>query len=635
VTESKTNRRGRFLLLWIGGLGVFLGAGYQVIQARLNQPDIQALAESKATELLKVETKIGRVRYLPLARLALQKIEMKEPFADTQLTLAEMDELILGYGLLNLIRRDFKTPSVVVLTKPKIRFRSGLSPFPFLASVGGEEAKGFLGELGIRGGQFFYPWGESGKELQLSRVNFQAKPDVRGRIRLELSAELGGIATGSVKVRGETDPRFHDYELEVELNDVTFLPESGIPLRRARGKFRVSDETIEIVGLASFLHDWSVQWKGRIDRWQADPLVQLTLSQKKGGTPFRLSVQADFSAGELSGEWFWPGGTYPFRGKVRREERTILLEDLELPHRYRGAGQIDASSGNYVLSLEQDRRRFQIRSNLNRLEFDTDFQLDHASINHLDWVVLGKIRLVPLPRQAGEKGPRFRGELKTDHLIIEYEPFQDFQGTFELDSDGVEAIDFRWGGKFHLNGRVLLHAGEVREDLALRIEEVSLGELRSFAGRPIPSNLTGALEGKLKLRGEAKRPEVQGYFTIKEGTVDQIEFDRAVIQFQGFPPYLEVHDSKIFKGRNIFQLKGAIDLRLQNLFHGIQIQRPDHYVIWKGMSIYWKGDEPAIEADKPVGQRIAMGLDLGSGVSDSNGEDREESHALVGPKIRF
>jgi len=634
VTESRPNKRRRFLLFSLVVLAVF-GGGYQFAQARLNQADILRFTESKASEVLGTETRIGRLQYLPPARIALQQIEMKGTVSQSHFSLGEIDQLVLGYGLLNFIRRDFRIPSVVILNEPKIRFQSQAFPFPFLETVGGEKAKNLLAELRIRDGEFFYPWGGKGQEIRLTRVHFKAKPDARGRIRLELSSDLAGVATGSIKVRGETDPAFRDYELEVELDGVTFLPESGVPLRKIRGKFRISEESIEIAGLASLFHDWSVQWKGTIERWQKEPRIVLNMSHKKGKTPFRFSLEADFETHQLSGEWFWVSEAYPFRGKVSREDKKILLQSLELPFGYQGEGEIDQSSGSYALSFGQDRRRFQIRSSLSRLEFETEFHLDHALINHLDWVVSGKIRLAPLLRQAGDTSPRFRGEIQTDYFILEYEPLEDFQGTFELGSEGVSGLDLRWGGVFQLNGKILLQAGEAREDLVFQMSGFPLAELRSFAGRPIPSNLTGSLEGKLKLRGEAKRPEVQGYFTIKDGTISQIEFDRAVIQFQGFPPSLQLHDSKIFKGRNTFRLIGALDLRLKNFLHGIQIQRPDHYVIWKGMSIYWKGDEPAIEADKPVGKDVTLGLDVGAGVQDSNGEDPEEAHALVGPKIRF
>jgi hypothetical protein len=167
------------------------------------------------------------------------------------------------------------------------------------------------------------------------------------------------------------------------------------------------------------------------------------------------------------------------------------------------------------------------------------------------------------------------------------------------------------------------------------VDGFPLQNVQELARRPVPADLRGELEGKLKLRGEWQRPEIQGYFTIKDGTIEKLDFDRAMIQFQGFPPYLKLYDSKIFKGRNTLKLTGAIDLTLENFFHGIQIKKPDSLVIWKGMSASWKEGHSAVEAEKPLGKKMTMGLEVGAGAPDSQKQDREETHAILGPKVRF
>ena len=86
----------------------------------------------------------------------------------------------------------------------------------------------------------------------------------------------------------------------------------------------------------------------------------------------------------------------------------------------------------------------------------------------------------------------------------------------------------------------------------------------------------------------------------------------------------------------MFKLTGVIDLRLENLFHGIRIQRSDHMVLWRGMSVYWEGDNSTIQAERSLNKKVAMGLEVGAGVSpNSKNEDREESHAVFGPKLKF
>ncbi|MBI4114995.1 MAG: hypothetical protein HY447_00290 [Candidatus Omnitrophica bacterium] len=618
-----------FLLVGIAALAV----GYELVQSRLRKQDVIDFLQAKASEILKTKVKIGQVSYLPPFRVALQGIQMDQVAGGPGFSIGKVEKLILGYGLFNLARFDFKIPSTVVLVSPQIHFQKGRFPFPIPSSDSSSSIT--PAKLVISRGDFHYPWGEDQDELVFSRVEFKAKPDIRGRIQLNLAGQLEGIAQGKIKIKGFTDTAFKHYELEIQPESVSFLPESRIPLKGLDGAFRLTDQSIQIEDLKSLLYDWEVDWTGRIENWQTEPKISMDMTHKKGKFPFQFSIQVDLKSHTLEGEGAWVGRTYPFRGQVSREGKSVLFSKLELPHDYKGKGEFDWESGDYHLQFDRERRRFDIHSNLKELVFQTEFQLDHASINHLDWVVLGQARFTPLAKRASDEGPRLKGEIKTNYLIVEYEPFEDFQGSFELSAEGVDAINCKWGVFFDLGGRILFKGGEVRQDLVLRVNDFPLMQIQDFAGRPVPSNLSGELEGKLKLRGELKKPEVQGYFTIKDGTIDKLEFDRMVIQFQDFPPYLPLYDSKVFRGRNTLQLTGAIDLRLQNFFHGIQIKGPDHLVIWKGISANWKEGESAIEGEKPLKRKISMGFEVGAGATENQKDDTDEAHALLGPKVRF
>jgi len=633
VTTPPTKNR-----LWIGVFAGFIltmaGVGYGWVQSRLTEPEVRNFFEAKAREILKSDIKIGKVGYLPPAQIFGKEIQIAPGSqVHPDFSIVQIKKIQLGYGLVNLIRRDFKIPSTVLMDSPHVFFpthsaQSALSKSAFSLP------KMVPTNLQIQKGEFHYPWGETGKELVLHNVRFEAKPDLKGRIRLKLASDIGGVGEGRVEIEGWTEPQFNHYELEVRLKEVTFLAESGIPLRKMHGQFRLTEKLIETGGLTSFFHDWAIQWTGKIENWQTQPKVFFDLSQKKSKFPFQLSLQMDFESQKVSGRLSGIGRSYSFQGKVVREGKKILFPKLEFPQGFVGTGEIDGASGDYHLTMQQDRRRFQIHSNFNRFDFQTKFQLDHALIYHLDWVVSGEIRLDPLPKE-GEGSPRFKGHVKTDYLVLEYEPLQNFEGSFELSDEGIQAMDFGWGGVFHLGGRILFKGGAPREDLLFRVDGFPLESIRDLGHRPLPENLRGELEGKLKIRGELRQPEIQGFFTIQDGRIQNLDFDRAILQFQGYPPYLKLYDSKIFKGRNTLKMIGAINLKLKNLFHGIQIKGPDSLVLWKGMSAFLKEGESAIQAEKPLNKKISMGLEVGTGSTDSQNNDHDEAHAMLGPKVRF
>ena len=141
------------LFLGIFFIFILLGAvAYQLAQARLSQADVRHFAEAKAAEILQADVKIGSIRYLPPAQIAFQGIQIQKSSSHLPFFLAQTRKLIFGYGLLNLLRWDFRVPTRLVLDSPDIRFRSRNSPFPFFESASSQTL--FPLELAIRKGEF-------------------------------------------------------------------------------------------------------------------------------------------------------------------------------------------------------------------------------------------------------------------------------------------------------------------------------------------------------------------------------------------------------------------------------------------------------------------------------------------------
>ncbi len=619
------------LFIFFSVLGV---AGYALTQSRIERTDVRLLTQDWASQILKAQVQIGKLVYLPPTRIAFKDIQVNADEKNREFSVASVRKLILGYGVINLVRGNFRVPEMVKIQSPVIHIpASNSSPLPFLNT--GASSNAFPAKLIIEDGEFHYPLKE-GKEIVLSRVYLKAKPTAAGQIQVKLKALLKGEAYGQIEVNGFTDPQFHHYELHVHLEDLGFSPESGIFIKKLSGDFRITEKTIELTGLTSFFHDWEIFWKGTVENWNTEPQISVEVTQKKGKPPFLFSFNANLASQKMTGRGTWAGRNYSFLGAIKREGKKIIFSSLDLSRGYQGKGEIQFATGDYDFQFERQQRRFRLRSNLNESQFDAEFELDHASINNLDFVVLGNARFSPMLKKKGETGPKFKVEIETQYVVVEFQSLQDFKGSFELNTEGIKEMDLEWGGAFRLSGQVLFRGTEIKEDLLLQIDGYSLESLRKFAGRPMPQNLRGTLEGKLKLRGAPSRPEIQGYFTVKDGMIEKLDYDRAIIEFRGFPPQLRLYDSKVFRGRNTLMMTGVIDLRLDNFFHGIRIQRSDHLVIWKGMSVYWEGDHSTIQGEKSLNKKLAMGFEVGAGVSpNSKSEDGEESYALLGPKLKF
>jgi hypothetical protein len=154
----------------------------------------------------------------------------------------------------------------------------------------------------------------------------------------------------------------------------------------------------------------------------------------------------------------------------------------------------------------------------------------------------------------------------------------------------------------------------------------------------------GRLEGKLLVEGDLSKPEVSGVFNIHDGKWGQLDYDRGIIQLRGFLPYLPLKDSKIWKGRTVFFLNGALDLELENIFAGIKIQTPDNLVIWKGIEAVLHKKDRSLEfnsakvggwGELSVLEARSSGPESRADGGDVRGEREDEKGIQFGPKLKF
>ena len=110
------------------------------------------------------------------------------------------------------------------------------------------------------------------------------------------------------------------------------------------------------------------------------------------------------------------------------------------------------------------------------------------------------------------------------------------------------------------------------------------------------------MEGKLKASGSLSHLGLSGSFSISNGTVGDLKFDRAAINFTGELPYLPLEDSKVWIGNSSFLLKGGIDFQLRNFLRGIQVVNSEHVMIWRGLELSRElehGEKGSVQEEEP------------------------------------
>ena len=108
------------LLLWaaLGILTLFL-IPYCLLVAGATTKEFRAFSESKVSEFLKADVKIGRIRVGFFNQIILSHLQIK-PGSHGTLPGVEVEQIIFRYSLTQLLMRNFKIPAAIILKSPKM-----------------------------------------------------------------------------------------------------------------------------------------------------------------------------------------------------------------------------------------------------------------------------------------------------------------------------------------------------------------------------------------------------------------------------------------------------------------------------------------------------------------------------------
>lgn len=546
--------------------------------------EFRHFAEQKVGEYLKAKVNIGEIRTNHFNQIVLEKIIIELPLVQDGSQLIHVDRLFFRYRLDQIWKRHFDAPIGLVLKNPTILIDQNQFPYRYFENIQTNSAGFAIPSLDFKGGEIRYSLSSLKQEILLTDMEGKMTPSLDQTVQVDVRARVSGFLKGSVRIRGMIHPNKKNHDLTLEVENMSFTRDIPIPLAGIEGKIRWVNQDLFFDGLQASLHGWQTILSGSFLNHDGQPGIVLHMRLGKMAPWIKFDFAMDLFKKKFDGT-LQPSNKQPvhFSGKVYREGKRFCVESFSVEPGYEGKGELDFLTGNYELIFEKGNKRLAVHSNLRGLEFVIYFHLDHWRILDLDLVTQGKLFLRTLSSNWRSKEFLFKGNFETDYFILERQPFKDLKGSFELNPYGVTGLRASWGKAFQMTGQVFFPWKKPQVKCLLRVSDFDLGLVYEFASKPMPKELGGILDGKLSLEGELNKPEVVGIFNVRDGRWGQLYYDRGIIQFRGFPPYLPVEGSKIMKGRTTFFLKGAIDLKLDNVFAGVKIETPDHLVIWKGL----------------------------------------------------
>lgn len=627
---------GSFLLL-----SCLAGIPYLWVTSEVQKDEFKALAEKKASEFLSAHVEIDRIRVGMINRVALSGLRIRSQAKDDDAYRIHVDQIVFRYHPLAFLSRKLSVPSGIILQAPKLLVKQTEFSYDLLKDFKFGTGAESVSSLEFKGGEIFISVPGFRSNIHVQNINGVLRPQMNGEIRVNLKGHLKGLLNGEAKLRGIVAPFERRHDLDLELDSVSLNDELSIPLKDMKGKIRWVNQEFYFDGVQASVYGWDTLIKGELKNLRTAPVLAFSWSAGKKYPALMLTFLADFSNEYVEGSLQWlKEDKHVFRGNIKREKWNFIFNDVLVDDQYSGSGHLDVESGYSRFQFQRGAQRFAAQTNLRDLNFHLAFNLEHAKIYGLDFVTSAEIELKPT--RSWEEGRlwSFDGLFRTDYFVLEYAPFSDLQGRFQINSFGVHDIFCSWGHAFEMNGDISFTSKRPEGKFVLQVNGFDLAGVKNFASKPLPKTLGGYLEGKLKMEGVLSKPEISGSFSVKDGVLGKLEYDRGMIHFHGFAPYLPLEDSRILRGRTELYLRGALDLSLANMFHGIRIETADHFVLWKGWEFTTSDTEGDLEIDHIISRlpKIAVKAGLTTGgatLGDTDNMQQDEGYVAIGPKVRF
>ena len=608
---------------------------YQFLKKRIASSDLKKVTERRISAFLKVPVQVDRISVGLLKHISLSGLKIEQTQKGYPLLIG-VKKIDVRYDLLSVVKRNFKIPAEVFLDAPRLTLKAFQSPGTVFETNIIKSERGILTRFEFEDGEIQMPWFGSDSIISLNKIEGKAVPKKGDLFDVRFKAQMAGGLQGAVLAYGEVDPVRKTYRMEIMLEDVHSVKSSRVPLTHLKGTIEVQNNSIRIQKMNFLIRGIPVEISGRIQHiFSSAPVFNLSVRIKEGASTLASQWDLNFEKKTVDGFIKYFDQTHRFSGDIDGLPMDFKINRLVVDKVYQGAGQFDVQKNIYWLELLYGKQRFRIDLSVHGLAGRLRFKLDHLDLAGFDLVTLATMDLKPYQPEWGKGNHIFEAEIKTEYLIVQFQPLRDFQAEAKLSLRGFHDIRAKWGNVCELDGEILFgHVSDVQ--MNLKLDPLHLEEFRYLGVYPLPLSLAGTLEGKANVRGPMDHLFLDGTFGIANGEVGSLAYDHAVINFSGHFPYFILKDSKVYKGKNTFGLKGAFDFGLHNFMKGVYVNNSEHVVIWRGLELNSELEsagsdfEPLgkVKAEYHLGERTSINM---TAEKDQTNDD----YLAIGPKLKF
>lgn len=342
---------------------------------------------------------------------------------------------------------------------------------------------------------------------------------------------------------------------------------------------------------------------------------------KKPQLNLKLKIDSSIASGNISiaGDYDFPNveadldlfglKSASFNNFIKISEGKILFNNLIIQEQYLVQGEIDINKKEalFIVALDGDEK---IKFTLSSPDVDKHkglLEISHLKIKDSD-LDGSLVTNISVNRKDSGVVESIKADLRTNTLILDYQPASDIYGNFYNESDKLIINYLNIGDNLKIKGSIGL--SEPKEiDLSVELNNLDSEILKNYSFAPPDFNFSAVADCKIDIKGKLPNPYIKVHFITGPGCVDDINFESIRVTIEGEYPLLYFHDSRINREIGHLVIEGKLDMRkLKNggFFDDMVIKSDKETIIWEGWDITKKKMDNEVTLRRAISDDISV-----------------------------
>jgi len=175
--------------------------------------------------------------------------------------------------------------------------------------------------------------------------------------------------------------------------------------------------------------------------------------------------------------------------------------------------------------------------------------------------------------------------------------------NFYLDESSVIKADLDISGLISLKGDYDFLNGNISAKLDFK--RIELARIMDLSGYERDGEITGEAKGQVEISGPLDNLTVKGELKVEDGSIDELDFQKAVFRFSGTGRFIFLENSKFVREEGDIPVVGYLDMDISNPLRNVKI-KPKNALVWSGIDIIRNEEKKTLTLKSNLSDRLNL-----------------------------